>query len=364
MVERPDGLGLERMYYIMYRRGGRGSKQIFEPVGRASQGMTEALANRERAERIGGKQSNTEKRESANMEKLTGGKPLTFGRLWELYNDKTAANACNRNDNCLYAKHLKKRLGEKLIDDMQTPDIAAIRKKMEASGLAPQTVKHALGLVKRVLRHGVKLGICAMPANLVFDMPKVDNLKTENMTAAQLAAYWNAINEEPDQNAAALLKLALLAGIRRGALFGMKWTDIDFENAVLTLRGESAKKGITEHIPLNEAALNVLSHIERTGEYVFPGRDGSKRKTFSRIARRVREKAGLPKDFRPLHGLRHTFASALASSGRVDIYTLQKLLTHESPQMTQRYAHLADEALRRSANVANALAGKTDNSGK
>jgi integrase len=45
-----------------------------------------------------------------------------------------------------------------------------------------------------------------------------------------------------------------------------------------------------------------------------------------------------------LHDLRHTFASLLASSGEVDLYVLQKLLTHKSPLMTQRYAHLVDEA--------------------
>ena len=75
------------------------------------------------------------------------------------------------------------------------------------------------------------------------------------------------------------------------------------------------------------------------------------------MARRVRDMAGL-EDFRPMHGLRHSFASALASSGRVDLYTLQKLLTHESPQMTQRYAHLADEAMKRAAGVADELLAK------
>ncbi|MBR3665165.1 MAG: hypothetical protein IKN64_11045 [Desulfovibrio sp.] len=45
----------------------------------------------------------------------------------------------------------------------------------------------------------------------------------------------------------------------------------------------------------------------------------------------------------------------MASSGKVDLYTLQKLLTHSSPQMTQRYAHLADEALRRAAAVADSM---------
>lgn len=42
----------------------------------------------------------------------------------------------------------------------------------------------------------------------------------------------------------------------------------------------------------------------------------------------------------------------LASSGQVDMYTLQKLLTHKSPQMTQRYAHLRDDALKGAADLA------------
>jgi hypothetical protein len=42
----------------------------------------------------------------------------------------------------------------------------------------------------------------------------------------------------------------------------------------------------------------------------------------------------------------------LASSGKVDLYTLQKLLTHKSPVMTQRYAHLRDEALRNASTLA------------
>ena len=39
----------------------------------------------------------------------------------------------------------------------------------------------------------------------------------------------------------------------------------------------------------------------------------------------------------------------LASSGKVDMYVLQKLMTHKSPNMTQRYAHLRDEALKSGA---------------
>jgi len=37
------------------------------------------------------------------------------------------------------------------------------------------------------------------------------------------------------------------------------------------------------------------------------------------------------------------------------MYTLQKLLTHKSPLMTQRYAHLRDESLKRASNLAGSI---------
>jgi len=67
---------------------------------------------------------------------------------------------------------------------------------------------------------------------------------------------------------------------------------------------------------------------------------------------RIKQRAGLPEAFRAIHGLRHVYASMLASSGGVDMYTLQKLMTHKSAAMTQRYAHLRDDALKRAADVA------------
>ena len=47
----------------------------------------------------------------------------------------------------------------------------------------------------------------------------------------------------------------------------------------------------------------------------------------------------------------------LASSGKVDLFTLHKLLTHKSPQMTQRYAHLRDETLKRASDLAGDIIG-------
>jgi hypothetical protein len=54
----------------------------------------------------------------------------------------------------------------------------------------------------------------------------------------------------------------------------------------------------------------------------------------------------------------------LASSGQVDLYTLQKLLTHKSPDMTARYAHLRDDALRRASELAGDIVEQAMNGGE
>lgn len=364
--ERLDGSGSERMYYIRYRRGGRGSKEIEEPVGRESEGMTAAKANKIRAMRAAGvEQSNTEKREAVEAEKAFAGGPPTIFRLWEIYAEhhKDIPTAKTDRSFIKYLAPLHGRLAESLTsrdtDDLtrrlfSTP--SSRKKAGETVNLSAQTVKHILALLKRILHFADRRGICAYPAGLKITMPKLDNEKTENMTATQMRRYLSALDEEPDQDAAAFLRVALFTGMRKSAILNLQWSDIDFERGLIVLRGEHAKKRKTETIPLTEAVAVILHSVSRTDSpYIFPGKAGGKRQDFRTMARRVRDKAGLPPDFRPLHGLRHTYASFLASSGKVDIYALQKLLTHESPAMTARYAHLADEAMKRAASVADEM---------
>jgi integrase len=140
--------------------------------------------------------------------------------------------------------------------------------------------------------------------------------------------------------------------LRKGEIVKLQWQDIDFERNLIKIK--NPKSGQDSTIPMNAAARAVIESVEKTkSPYVFPGRAGHVSSIYKMISQ-IRRQAGLPENFRPLHGLRHSFASLLISSGKVDLYTLQKLLTHKSPLMTQRYAHLRDEALKK----ASALAGE------
>ena len=149
-----------------------------------------------------------------------------------------------------------------------------------------------------------------------------------------------------------MMKMALFTGMRRGEILKLEWKDVDFQRGFVSIR--DPKGGDDQMIPLNDAARGILESIPKTNNpYVFPGPSGNQKPAMNRLfTKRIKKKANLPQNFRPMHGLRHVYASMIASSGKVDMYQLQKLLTHKDPRMTQRYAHLRDEALKRASDVA------------
>jgi integrase len=338
----------ERIYYIRYRRDG---KEVEEPCGRQYQDdMTPARASRIRAEKIDGKApSRREIREAERAVKWT------LDRLWQEYIGPKPDNKGFKTDRSRYRKFLQATFGAKEPCEITMIEVHRLRITLTKT-LSAKTVKNVLELLERVVNFGTKKGLCP---GLGFkpEHPRVNNQRTEDLTPEQIADLLTAIDAEPDIMAGNFMKMALVTGMRRGELFKLQWPHIDFEKGFIHIIGP--KGGKDQTIPLNQAARDLLENHPRTGsDFVFPGRGGGQRVEMRRPINRIREAAGLPKDFRPLHGLRHTFASMLASSGEVDLYTLQKLLTHKTAAMTQRYAHLRDESLRRASDLASDLISK------
>ncbi len=171
------------------------------------------------------------------------------------------------------------------------------------------------------------------------------------MVEDQLKALFTEIEEDDHPHAGNIILLALFTGMRRRSLFNLKWQDVDFEQGFITLR--DPKSGKDDIIPLNDQARSVLEgHIKTGSEYVFPGKGGKKRTNAQKSINKIKEAAGLPQETRPLHSLRHTFASLAVSSGEIDLYTLQRLTTHKTFAMLQRYAHLADKRVQQGGNAA------------
>jgi integrase len=350
-AERIGGKGLEKVYYIVFKKDGKVHE---EKVGRQyADDMTPARASKIRADRVEGKRpSRKELRAMREAEKKAVANRWTLDRLWEEYSTPRPLNKGLITDRGRYQNFIKPDFGHKEPHEILSLDIHRLKNKLSKTH-KPQTVKHVLLLLQRLVNFGVNKGLCS-GLDFKIEMPMVHNLKTEDLTPEQLSALMAAIDQEYDIQAANMMRLPLCTGMRRGELFRLKWTDLDFEKDFIHIR--NPKGGRDQVIPMNQVAREVLeSHPRTDSPYVFPGQKGNQRVRAPKKINTIKKRAGLPKDFRALHGLRHVYASMLVSSGQVDLYTLQKLLTHKSPAMTQRYAHLRDEALRRASDLAGEL---------
>ncbi len=345
-AKRIGGPGLEKVFYIVFKQNG---EVIEEKVGRQfKNNMSPAKAATIRGERIEGKRSSPKQiRQQASETKWT------ISQLWQGYSSKKLLSKSLATDRGRFQKFIEPTLGNKEPQELSPMDLDRLRIGV-AKNHKPQTVKHAIALLVRIINHGARLGLCP---GLSFKAPaiKVHNLKTEDLSPDQLSNLLVAMEQEYDIQAANFMKMALITGMRRGELFKLQWQDVDFDRGFIHIRGP--KGGQDQKIPMNQAARRLLQGHPRddNSPFVFPGRGGKQRTCPPKRIDVIKEQAGLPKDFRPLHGLRHVYASMLASSGQVDLYTLQKLLTHKSAAMTTRYAHLRDETLRRAADVAGNL---------
>jgi integrase len=351
---RIGGKGKEKIFYIVFKKNG---KVYEEKVGRQyADDMTPAKASKIRGERIEGKRlSRKEIKERVEVDKKALASKWTIRKLWKEYKTNNPKLKGIVTDENRYINYIESNFGDKEPKEVIPLDVDRLRIKLlktKSSG----TVKNILELLRRIANYGEKKNLC-QGFCFTIEMPKVNNTRTEDLSPEQLVKLLEILEKDNNIQAANLMKMALFTGMRRSELFRLKWNHIDFKKGFIKLI--DPKGGVNQEIPLNnEASQLLMTHPRTESVYVFPGRGGRQRTDINHEVNRIKTNAGLPKDFRALHGLRHVYASMLASSGQVDMYTLQKLLTHKSPLMTQRYAHLRDESLRKASNLAGALIGE------
>ena len=169
---------------------------------------------------------------------------------------------------------------------------------------------------------------------------KVDNQRTRYLNPDELEGLGGALSKIEDEGgnpkAIAIIRLWALTGCRREEISGLKWSEVQLSQGLLTL--ESTKTGRSIR-PLNAAARAILRRVTRTGSaHVFPADSGEGYfQGTKKIWKRAVDLAGLV-DVTP-HTLRHTLASTAVSAGETLALT-GPLLGHASPRSTAIYAHI------------------------
>ncbi|MBU1001411.1 MAG: site-specific integrase [Proteobacteria bacterium] len=341
-------------YYINYRLDG---KLSWEKIGWISEGYTPPIASDLRSKRLRAARHTGEAKTQKEIRKEQEVTNQTLDQIAvEYFKHRGGSKAGGKIDSGRYYNHVSPSLGKRAVGSLAPLDMERIKKGMK--GMSAASIWGALEIIRRVVNFGAKNGMCA-PLGFVIEMPKRDNEVVEYLEPDQLEMLNSVLDEWPSPDVTRMLRLAMYTGMRRGEIFKLEETDLDFRQGLITLR--KPKGGKTLSIPMSPLAESVLrDQIEwRNREfaespYVFPGTKGGKR-TGCTAVKRIKKAANLPESFRIFHGLRHHFAVTLANSGEFSLDMIGQLLTHKSGEMTKRYAQFLPGTLKDASKRASEL---------
>jgi len=344
-------------YFINFRLGGR---LRWEKIGKASEGYTPSIAAELRAKRVRTVRHGEEVKTNREILEENAARDRTFGEVAKRYFEAKGSELKGRTtDMNRYEKHLASRFSKSRIGEVRPLDIEALKSSMSARAAA--TVWNTLELFRRIINYGHKAGICP-PLGFHIEMPRKDNEVVEYLAAEEIQRLFDTLEAWPSRDVAHMLELAFVSALRRGEIFKLQDDDLDFHMRIIRLR--APKGGRTTSVPMSQAAKEILQRQmawrdehHPGSRFLFPGRNGGQRTDCGAVDR-VKEKAGLPKSFRPFHGLRHHYAVTLANSGEFSLDMIAELMTHKGTAMTRRYAQFLPETLNRAGEVAARLLRK------
>jgi integrase len=252
---------------------------------------------------------------------------------------------------------IKPAIGAFKVVDVERKDIAELHHRLKDR---PYQANRTLGVLSKMFNLGEVWGLRPDGSNPCRHVPKYrEKNRSRYLTQAELMRLGTVLSEcEADGTESpfviAAFRLLILTGCRLGEIQTLKWEYITPNGMELPDTKTGARR-----IPLPQPARAVLAALPRLdgNPFVICGAvDGQRITDLQRPWRRIRALAGLD-DVR-IHDLRHTYASNAVSSG-MPIQMVGRLLGHTQLQTTMRYAHLADDPVRRAAeeNAASLSAG-------
>lgn len=153
-----------------------------------------------------------------------------------------------------------------------------------------------------------------------------------------------------------IIRLAIVTGLRRGALLGLRWGDVVLDTDAPHVRVERTKNGDAHVSPITPDLVAEFKRMRRvrtmTDDLIFVGNRENVPHDFRHSFTEACKLAGL--EGVTFHTLRHTSCSRLAQAG-VDILAIAEHAGHRTLTMTRRYSHLCIKG--RAKTINNVFAG-------
>jgi len=250
----------------------------------------------------------------------------------------------------LYRLHLGPSFGAKRLDAIRDEDVQRFKGKLLADGLSAKYVNNIQVVLSKLLKTAQEWGVLE---RLPCRIRPLKAVKPE-MRFLDFADYRRLADAAHalDPRIEIMVLLGGDAGLRRGEILALEWSDLDFPRTTINVqRSEwdghvtAPKGGRSRRVPMTERlAATLQAHRHLRGPRVLCHEDGTSlgRKALHLWMESATRRANLGADA-GLHVLRHTFCSHLAMMG-VPAKAIQELAGHADLSTTLRYMHLSPGA--------------------
>jgi len=263
---------------------------------------------------------------------------IRLGRMKE-----SSAESCRSRSRL----HIVPFFGQMRLDEITLPHVREFMKALLAKELSPKTVLNAMVVLKEMFKHAVQWGYLDVNPAQYAERPRSEDQEMQILTPPEIRRLLDAA----DEPVRTLLLCAVLTGMRRGELLGLRWEDIDLEDhrifvrralwrgKFVTPKSRRSRRTIDLAPTLRAALAKVPSRFQAGLVFCSPDGEPINPDTFAqRDWARALRRAELRRI--RFHDLRHTYASLLIAQGAHPKY-IQTQLGHASIQTTlDRYGHL------------------------
>ncbi len=332
--------------YIAQARGPEGPKRV--AVGR--HGVINAEQARRRAALIIARVKAGEEPAPEQMRAKDG---PSVAELAKRYSEEHLAVRCKPGTEALVRsvvdKHIVPTLGKLPLAEVERAQVVELHQRLYET---PSTANLAVRTLSSMYRLAGAWGLVPEGLNPCRSIARYPGRRRERfLTDEEFVRLGETLDEFETAGGAsapavAAIRLLVLTGCRKSEILKLRWEDVALgENE---LRLPDTKTG-ARVVPLSPPAAALLAGLPRLpgNPWVIPGRKpGAHLRNLDEAWRAVRARAGLH-DVR-IHDLRHSYASRALALGE-GLPMIAKLLGHAHVETTARYAHLARDSVRETA---------------
>lgn len=268
----------------------------------------------------------------------------------------------------LLCRYVSPTLGGKRLSDVRPLDIQSLYTTMTEKNLSARTVRFTHSVLSSAFKQAVRWRMLLQNPCESVELPRKVSQEMQSLTPIEAARF---LAEAASDRWAALFVLALATGLRPSEYFGLKWSDVDLEQGLVTVQrsliwrsyksgdwyfGEPKTPRSRRRIPLPDSVVRALiQHKRRQAEerlkegaayknldLIFATCEGQpliRLNVIQKHFKPILERAKLPATLR-LYDLRHTCATLLLAANE-NPKVVSERLGHSSITLTMDvYSHV------------------------